>query len=172
MSDLPIEKRFGILCQISRAQHFAWRQAVQEMCPDLDPEDAVNRMWEIVGKQTGDSYAKHLKADQPLAMQIASSVAWSSQCMGEDAVVEPGADGSEAFVRHSACPWLDWHKKLGLEKEDQPGCDRWFEFSVNAINNKSGCDLRWETLESLPAGDSSCLRRFWVEKSSDNPDNA
>ncbi len=103
MSDLPIEKRFGILCQISRAQHFAWRQAVQEMCPDLDPEDAVNRMWEIVGKQTGDSYAKHLREDQPLPMQIASSVAWSSQCMGEEAVVEAGADEGEALMRYPSC---------------------------------------------------------------------
>ena len=172
MSQLPIEKRFAILCEITRAQHFAWRAAVQQMCPDLDTEAVVRRMWEIVGRQTGSSYAKHVDPDEPLAPQIAASVAWSSQCMGEAAEVEDGADDHEAFVRHTACPWLDWHKRLGLEDEDQAGCDLWFERSVQKVNEALGTKLHFETIESLPEGGSSCLRRFWVENGRPSSDGS
>ncbi len=162
MSSLPIEKRFAILSEIARAQHFAWREAVGDVCPEVDPGEVVRRMWEIVGKQTGASYARHLDPSEPVAPQVAASVAWSSQCMGEDAEVEAGATGDEAFVRHAACPWRDWHQRLGLEAEDRPGCDCWFETSVAEVNARLGTRLQVETLEALPDGDDSCLRRFWI----------
>jgi len=163
VTKIPLESRFKALCQITRAQHFAWREAVRELCPGVDARAVVERMWAITGRQTGQAYLKRLDRSRPLAPQVAASVAWSSQCMGEDARVEVGADGSEAFVRHEACPWFSWHERLGLLAEDRPGCDLWFQTTVDEINRALGTKLRVETRQTLPDGDASCLRRFWVE---------
>lgn len=162
MNEVPIEKRFAVLSEITRAQHFAWREAVRQQCPDVDIRGVVDRMWRITGEQTSRAYLKRLDPDRPLALQVANSIAWSSLCMGEDVIVEE--QGDEARVRHRDCPWFHWHRKLGLLDEDQPGCDAWFGSVVDDINDKLGTKLRFETVESLPAGGSCCLRRFWVEK--------
>lgn len=163
MSQIPIEKRFGILCEITRAQHFAWRQAVVETCPQVDPEKVVYRMWEITGHETARAYLKRLDPSKPLPEQIANSMVWSSQCMGEDAVVEKGANDNEAFVIHNHCPWFLWHKQLDLLQEDQPGCDIWFETSLADINRALGTNLKIETLSSLPSDGKPCRRRIWIE---------
>ena len=89
-NDVPIEKRFRILVEISRASHFAWREAALKVCPDVDPAELVNTMWEITGVQTAEAYVKHLDPSGDLVRQIAESIVWSSQCMGEDALLEQG----------------------------------------------------------------------------------
>lgn len=164
MADIPVEKKFGVLCEITRAQHFAWHEAVRQMCPGADLAAVVNRMWELTGDQTGGAYLKKLDASKPLAPQVAKSIVWSSQCMGENAAFEAGATDDEAFVRHADCPWFHWHKRLGLLAEDRPGCDLWFERTVDVINKALGTTLRVETTEALPEGGKCCLRRFWVDK--------
>jgi hypothetical protein len=163
MADIPVEKKFGVLCEIARAQHFAWHEAVKQMCPGVDMAAVVNRMWEISGHDTATAYLKRLDKNKPLAVQVASSIVWSSQCMGEDAKVETTAGKDEAFVRHADCPWLHWHRRLGLQSEDRPGCDVWFKTIVDDVNQALGSRLRIETTEALPDGGRSCLRRFWVE---------
>lgn len=163
MTGIPLQKRFDALCQITRAQHFAWREAVRETCPDADPRAVVERMWEITGRQTAQAYLKRIDAARPLAPQVAEAVAWSSRCMGEEADAEVAPDGAQAFVRHHACPWFDWHRRLGLLPEDRPGCDAWFSSTVEEINRVLGSRLRVETLGTLPDGDAACVRRFWVE---------
>ena len=165
MADLPVEKKFEILCQIARAQHFAWHEAVVKMCPGADMAAVVNAMWVISGHETARAYLKRLDKTKPLAAQVAGSIVWSSQCMGENAAFEAGT-GDEAFVRHADCPWFHWHKRLGLLAEDRPGCDLWFERTVDVINKALGSTLRVETKEALPDGGSCCLRRFWVAKTS------
>lgn len=160
--DIPIEKRFKVLCEIVRAQHFAWREAALALAPQLDPVELGNKMWEITGVQTAKAYLKRLDPGKPLARQVADAIAWSSVCMGEDAAVEQGA-GDEAFVRHADCPWYHWHKRLGLLKEDQPGCDTWFFTAVTEINKALGTNIKIETQRSLPAGGDCCLRRIWVQ---------
>jgi hypothetical protein len=154
-----------------RAQHFAWRQAVAERFPDVDPAEVVALMWRITGETTARAYAGRIDTAKPIAPQVAESIVWSSRCMGEDAMVEvregggpdddPPAD--EAFVRHRGCPWKAWHERAGLLAEDLPGCDEWFGETLEGINRVLGTRLRFETLESLPKGDSSCLRRLWAE---------
>lgn len=161
--NVPIEKRFDVLCEIVRAQHFAWREAALSLAPGLDPRELCNKMWEITGVQTAAAYLKRLDSSQPLALQVARCVAWSSICMGEEAVVEPG-DGDEAFVRHTRCPWFDSHKRRGLLDEDQPGCDTWFRTIVTEINKALGTKLKVETQCSLPAAGDCCLRRIWAER--------
>jgi len=160
--DIPLEKRFKVLCDIVRAQHFAWREAALSLAPELDPVELTNRMWELTGRQTAQAYLKRLDPHQPLARQVAEAIAFSSQCMGEDAQVEDG-QGDEAFVRHADCPWFHWHKRLDLLREDQPGCDTWFNVTVAEINRALGTRIRVETQASLPGGGNCCLRRIWVE---------
>jgi len=156
--------KFAVLCKIARAQHFAWREAVVELHGEAEAASVVQRMWEVTGRGTGAAYAPRLDTDRPLAPQVAKSVVWSSQCMGEDAHLDVSEDGQEAFVRHEACPWLDWHQRLGLLEEDRSGCDCWFATTVDGINRKLGTALRVETLSALPSGDAACVRRFWVER--------
>jgi hypothetical protein len=163
MTSIPVEKKFAVLTEIARAQHFAWHQAVHELFPGADMAAVTNRMWEITGHDTAKAYVKRLDRSKPLAPQLAASMVWSSQCMGEDAVMEVSADGQEAFVRHHDCPWFHWHKRLGLLPEDRPGCDLWFTTTVQDVNAALGTKIRVETKEALPDGGSCCLRRFWVE---------
>lgn len=162
--EIPLEQRFKVLCEITRAQHFAWREAALALAPQLDPQALARKMWEIIGVQTGQAYVKRLDPTQPLAEQVARSIAWSSVCMGEEVTVEQG-DGDEAFVRHADCPWYHWHKRLEILKEDRPGCDTWFSSAIGEINRMLGTNIRVETQCSLPDGDDCCLRRIWVERS-------
>ena len=163
MSDIPIDRKFSVLSEISRAQHFAWREAVKQLCPEIDPTEVVLRMWTLTGEQTAASYAKRINSAQPLAPQVAGSIVWSSQCMGEDAVLETGDGEEEAFVRHDACPWLKWHERCGAVAEDKPGCDEWFASTFAVLGDKLGRTIRFETLQALPDGDPCCRRRVWVE---------
>ncbi len=164
MADIPVEKKFAILCEITRAQHFAWHEAVRQMCPDADVAKVTDKMWEVTGHQTAKAYIKRIDTAKPVAAQVAASIVWSSQCMGEDAKLETTDGKDEAFVRHGDCPWVHWHKRLNLLEEDLPGCDIWFQTAVADINEKLGTKLKVETLEALPDGDSCCLRRFWVDE--------
>jgi hypothetical protein len=163
MADIPTEKKFAILCEITRAQHFAWHEAVKRMFPDADVGAVTNKMWEVTGEQTAKAYLKRLDTSKPLSPQVASSIVWSSQCMGEDAAVEVTEGKDEAFVRHSDCPWVHWHKRLDLLHEDEPGCSLWFQTTIDLINKELGTKIRMETQQALPNGDPCCLRRFWVE---------
>ena len=158
---VPIDKKFGVLCEITRAQHFAWHAAVRKLCPDVDPAKVTSEMWRVTGEQTGQAYLRRIDRELPLAPQIAEGICWSSECMGEDAEVAPGASDREAFVVHSACPWQKWHEQQGLVAEDRPGCDEWFRATIDTINRALGSNVRFETVEALPEGGRSCRRRIW-----------
>ncbi len=163
MSDTTLQRDFEVLCEITRAQHFAWREAVVRECPGADVGRVVLRMWRITGEQTARAYLKRLDAAKPVARQIAEGIVWSSRSMGEDASLELGVGEEEAFVRHRACPWHRWHERNGLVAEDRPGCDEWFRATCETVSRAVGREVRVETLESLPEGGASCLRRIWVE---------
>ncbi|MHC4413654.1 MAG: L-2-amino-thiazoline-4-carboxylic acid hydrolase [Planctomycetota bacterium] len=160
--DVPTEERFKALCEITRAQHFAWREAALALAPQLDPQELIRKMWEITGVQTARAYLKRLDPGKPLALQVARCIAWSSACMGEDITVDQG-HGDEAFLRHHDCPWFHWHRKLDLLEEDRPGCDTWFFTVVAEINEALGTRIRIQTKSALPEGGACCLRRIWVE---------
>ena len=105
MSSNSPERQHAIACQILRAQHFAWREAARRLCPSVDSPALVNAMWEVTGEQTAQAYLKRIDRMAPLAPQVAECIAWSSQSMGEDAVVEAAPEPGAAFVMHRACPW-------------------------------------------------------------------
>lgn len=161
MPDVPPAKKFEILCEITRAQHFAWHAAVRKVCPDVDPMAVTLEMWRVTGEQTGEAYVRRIDRKLPIAPQIAAGICRSSECMGEDATLESGATEREAFVVHRACPWQRWHEKQDLVKEDRPGCDEWFRETIAAVNRALGTDVRFETLETLPDGGTTCRRRLW-----------
>ena len=50
--EIPVEKKFKILCEITRASHFAWRQAVVETCPDTDIKDVVYKLRPLISIQS------------------------------------------------------------------------------------------------------------------------
>ena len=164
MAEIPVEKKFATLVEISRAQHFAWHEAVAQMFPGANVSSVVDKMWEITGHETARTYMKRLDTSKPLAPQVAASITWSSQCMGEAATTETTAGKDEAFVRHADCPWVHWHTRMNLLHEDRPGCDIWFKVAIEDINKTLGSKLHVETLEALPDGGKCCLRRIWAEK--------
>lgn len=167
MSDsIPIEKRFRILVEIHRASHFAWREAVARLCPDLDPAEIVNEMWDITGVQTAEAYLPRIDPDGDVARQLAESIVWSSLCMGEEAAIEEGGSPGEVHVVHTACPWHRWHGRNDLLAEDRPGCDRWFQAMARTINERLGTSLTVETLSALPDGDDCCRRTLRIRESS------
>ena len=161
--DIPIEKRFRVLVEITRASHFAWRQAVERCCPEVDPQTVVNEMWDITGVETAQAYLKRLDPAGDVARQVAESIVWSSVCMGEDAVLEEGDRPGVFLVRHRACPWHRWHGKNRLLDEDRPGCDTWFEAMIRTLNEELGTTLCFATDSALPEGGEFCLRRIWQE---------
>jgi hypothetical protein len=163
VKELPWEKRFNTLSQINRLAHFEWREAALSLCPDLDPKDLVLKYWEIVGRDTGRAYLRHIDRGKPVAPQIARSFVWSSVSMGEDAHLYEGDDEREAYMLHQDCPWLEFHKRFDALAEDRPGCDRWLESLIAVVNEELGSKVRFETLESLPEGGSGCVRRVWDE---------
>jgi hypothetical protein len=163
-TDISTEKKFKILVEITRASHFAWREAALRCCPDVDPRKLVNEMWEITGVRTAEAYLKHLNPSEDLARQVAASIVWSSECMGEDVHLEDGEKPGEYFVKHVGCPWHRWHEDLDLLPEDRPGCDRWFNATIRTINERLGTNLRFETLSALPEGGDCCLRKIWEEE--------
>ena len=161
--EMGFDKKFNILSQINRLAHFEWRGAALALCPDLDSMKLVLKYWEIVGRDTGKAYLKHIDKDKPVAPQIARSFVWSSISMGEDAHMYEGDNEREAYMLHEGCPWVEFHKRYDALDEDRPGCDQWLQSLIDIINAKLGTKVRFETLESLPEGGSGCVRRVWEE---------
>ncbi len=76
MSDLPIEKRFSVLCDISRTQHFAWREAVCTTRSDIGAREVIQQMWEVTGRQSAQAHAKRIDPAAPLAPRVAAGIVW------------------------------------------------------------------------------------------------
>ncbi len=157
-------KKFNLLADIMRAAHFEWRRTAVDLAPDVAPVDIVKRYWTEVGRDTAVYYLKKIDRTKDLAGEVARLYVASSVAMGEDAEVGEAGDGC-AHACHHDCPWFHWHKRQDLLAEDQPGCDQWLQTVVDEINKALETRLRFETVESLPAGGQQCLRRFWEEKS-------
>ena len=156
----PLRQKFDVLAQISRAQHFAWREAVAACCPGIDAAAVAEHMWEISARETAKAYIARIDPKQPVPRQLAQHFAWSSIVMNEAAIVESSPDGTEARVVHYDCPWFHWHKRLDLLAEDRPGCDAWFFTVVEEVAAATGVPLKIETLSTLPDGDATCARRI------------
>lgn len=163
------EKKFKILSNITRASHFEWRRAALKLNPHLDPIEVVKAYWCEVAQDTAQYYLKQIDPSQDLTSQVAELFVSSSLAMGEEAEVLSAMEKKTSGIKHLDCPWYHWHKRLELLEEDQVGCDMWFEVVLAEINKALGCNLKFKTQSSLPAGDASCRRIIW-EDSLDNSD--
>ncbi len=156
-------KKIKVMSAIMRAQHFEWRRAALALAPDLDPMELVRRFWSEVGADTARYYVGRIDPDKDVAEQVANLVVSSSIAMGEDAeYLGPDGDGRH-LVAHNDCPWYHWHHREGLLEEDQAGCDRWLETTLEGVNEALGTSLRFDSVETLPGGAKRCLRRFWID---------
>lgn len=159
---LNIEARYSLLLNILRASHFEWIRTVQRVYPGCDVNKLVLSFWDEVAKDTADAYLRTLDRGQPLAPQIARLIVKSSLAMGETATVLDDKE-SKVVIEHTSCPWWDWHKKIGHESLDRPGCDEWFRKVVHYVNAATGAKLRVTTECALPDGAASCRRVFWED---------
>lgn len=163
----PIEKKFEIGAQITRATYFAFREAVKLMCPHIDMMEMIKKYWEITARDTVPSYLKNIDLSKPLPEQIARNMVWSGLIMGESSRLIVVSD-KEVYCWHDACPWFDWASRLdkkdpGVLAEDEPGCTLWYTKVIELINEKLGTNVKVKTEKSLPAGDGCCARRIWVD---------
>lgn len=157
------DKTFRLMSQIMRASHFEWRRAALSFCPGANPHDLVRAYWREVAKDTAAHYAGKIDPSGDVAAQFARLIVASSRAMNEEAVA-PGKDGQgREEVIHTACPWADWHRRLGLVDEDRLGCDEWLFHTSAEINRRLGTRLVVETVETLPEGAACCRRRVFVE---------
>ena len=93
--NIPIEKKFHMLSQIQRMSHFEWLKTAMHFAKEGTTElDVVKKFWETVGHDTVPGYLKHIDPDKPLPRQIAENFVFSSQSMGEDAVLVEGKKGT------------------------------------------------------------------------------
>jgi len=161
-SEITIERRYAALCNMLRAQHFAWRDAVQNRIPNVPIDEVVAAMWEKAGEETANAFSLAFDRSQPLAPQAAEAVALSCQCMGREATVE--VDGDEAFVIQDDCPWFECHARHGTVDEDRMGCDAWFNGILERLNEHLETTLAFETLETLPEGAPRCRRRIYISE--------
>ncbi len=61
MAGPPAETRLSVRCETVRAQHFAWREAVRQMCPDVDPAQVADRPGcDILFQKTTEGLAEAL----------------------------------------------------------------------------------------------------------------
>ncbi len=156
-------KKLAILAEITRAAHFEWRRAAAVRNPDQDPREVVMRYWEESARDAAKYYLKQIDPAGDLAEQVAELFVSSSLIMKETAEMLPRSAGGHSRMQHTACPWMAWHEREGLLEEDQAGCDHFIAKLVAEINAALGTSLRFSTESSLPAGQSCCLRHFWVE---------
>ncbi len=151
------EKDLRAMWNICRDFFFKWRETVKDAFGEEKAKELVEKFWEKVGEGTAFLYKEHGINPDNLT-DIAKAIARSSEIMGEK--VELEERGDEVIIRHVKCPWWDWAQWLGLEREDQAGCDIWFRVTVEKLNPHA----RVETLKSFAMGDEVCERRIYLER--------
>ncbi len=151
------ERDLKAMWNICRDFYFKWRDTVRDEFGDEKARELTEKFWEKVGKGTAELYLEH-GIDSGDLSHIAKAIARSSEIMGEK--VELEERDNEVIVRHVKCPWWDWAHRLGLEKEDQAGCDIWFKVTVQNLNP----DADVETTKSFAMGHGMCERRIFLKK--------
>ena len=152
-----VERDLKAMWNICRDFYFKWRETVRDEFGEEKARELTEKFWEKVGEGTAILYKEHGINPDSL-MDIAKAIARSSEIMGEKVELEE-KDG-EVIVRHVKCPWWDWAQRLGLEEEDQAGCDVWFKVTVEKLNPRADV----ETLKSFAMGHGMCERRIYLKE--------
>ena len=161
IQDVTLEQKYQALCNIMRAQHHAWREAVKQRCPHTPVTDVLKTMWEIAGEEAGEAFYRGIDKSQPIPPQVAEAIKTSWEVMGQHPGVECTESGEEAHVTQVGCPWFAWHVKHDLVEEDRVGCDAWFDGVLSRLNARLGTNIAVETCETLPEiwADSLSVKR-------------
>jgi hypothetical protein len=162
MSHIPLEKKFRVLCGITRSMYFLWLQTIKQLCPNIDENTLILKYWENLGHETAQSYIKHMDLNKPI-LSLAESIIFSSQCMGESADIITSRD-NEVLIRWTACPWIEWYSKFSSLEKDQLGCDKWLEVIISDLNKSLGLNIAWGRLKSLPKGEKYCEIKIYAKK--------
>ncbi|MFZ5649938.1 MAG: L-2-amino-thiazoline-4-carboxylic acid hydrolase [Bacillota bacterium] len=149
-----LEREWKTMILIAHDFFHNWRQAVCERYGEQAMEELTLRFWELVGKNTAAQYAR-AGIDGNDMGRLALAAARSSEIMGE--TVRTGPDGEAWLLLHDACPWIDSFRKAGFGGKCGPGCNRWFEATVEGLSP----ELAVDTLACLANGDKQCVRRFY-----------
>lgn len=148
-----MQRDWQSMVRITHDFFHCWRQAVEEKLSKEEADKVQLRFWELVGIGTGKMYLERGGNPDDVA-KVAYTMLRASEVMGETARMETTPDAS--LVVHDACPWMDSFRERGAPNECQPGCDKWFQATVQTISP----NLRVVTEAALPAGDATCTRRF------------
>jgi hypothetical protein len=151
------ERDWESMIRINHDFFHCWRRAAEEKLSPQDANDLVMRFWELVGVGTGEMYLARGGKPENLE-QIAFTMMRASHVMGETAHMS--MEGDASVLVHTACPWTDSFRDSGAPNQCQAGCDHWFQVTAKTISPK----LRVTTESALPAGASSCTRRFTLAK--------
>ncbi|MFZ5634035.1 MAG: L-2-amino-thiazoline-4-carboxylic acid hydrolase [Bacillota bacterium] len=149
-----LERDWKTMILIAHDFFHNWRQTLYERYGEEVMEELTLRFWELVGKNTALQYTRG-KIDPQDVERVARGAARSSEIMGETVRVQ--RDGEAWLLIHDACPWIDSYRRAGFAGRCRPGCDRWFEATVQGLSP----DLGVETRACLASGDKQCIRRFY-----------
>ncbi len=155
---VKVERDLRAMWNICRDFYFKWWETVKDSFGEEKANELIEKFWEKVGEGTAELYREH-GIDSEDLKAIAWAIGRSSEIMGEKVEIEEKGDA--VIVRHVECPWWEWAKRFGLEKEDQKGCDIWFKVTVENLNPSATV----ETLKSFAAGHGMCERRIYLKKS-------
>jgi|Deesub1362A_J573_1020465.scaffolds.fasta_scaffold00209_23 hypothetical protein len=152
------EKDLRAMWNICRDFYFKWRDTVKDEYGNEAARRLVKKFWEKVGKGTAQLYLEYGVAKPEDIKSIARAIQISSEIMGEEVEIIEREDG--VIVRHTSCPWWEWHQRMNLKDEDQAGCDVWFKVTVENINPQ----VDVVTLKSFEKGDNMCERLIFFRK--------
>lgn len=151
------ERDWESMLNINHDFFHCWRRAAEEKLSAKDANNLVMRFWELVGTSTGEMYLQ--RGGKPEDVEkLAFTMMRASHVMGETAHMS--LEGDTSVLVHTACPWMDSFRDTGAPNQCQAGCDHWFQTTIQTISS----NLRVVTESALPAGDSTCTRRFSVKR--------
>lgn len=151
------ERDWESMIRINHDFFHCWRRAAEEKLDPAAAHDVLMRFWELVGIGTGQMYLERGGKPDNLE-QIAFTMMRASHVMGESAHM--ALEGDASVLVHTACPWMDSFRDTGAPNQCQAGCDHWFQTTLRTISP----NLRVTTESALPAGDTTCTRRFSLTK--------
>ena len=78
--------------------------------------------------------------------------------------MEKGANDNEILLIWDRCPFPTTAKQYGASMEEDVGCDKGLQTTVEQLALFTNKKLKIETLKAIPRGEGACVRRLWVEE--------
>lgn len=132
-----------------------WRRTVQERYGMAVAKELEMSFYEHIGVGTGQMFLD--RGGKPHDLEkLVHSLVRASEVMGEAAHLT--REDTDVLLVHTACPWMDSFRATGAPNQCQASCDHWFQTTAKTISPK----IQVMTESALPAGDTTCTRRFSI----------